>query len=77
MRYTSKDKDSQGRPTPRGEILVRGVQVFAGYYKRDELTKEALRPDGWLKTGDVGEVTSGLGFRIIDRKKHIFKLQQG
>jgi len=54
MRYTSQDKDSQGRPTPRGEICVRGPHVFGGYYKREDLTKDAIGADGWLRTGDVG-----------------------
>jgi len=77
MRYTSQDKDIQGRSTPRGEICVRGPQVFGGYYKREDLTKDAIGTDGWLRTGDVGEITPELGFKIIDRKKNIFKLQQG
>lgn len=77
MRYTSQDKDSQGRPTPRGEICVRGPHVFGGYYKREDLTKDAIGADGWLRTGDVGEITPDLAFKIIDRKKNIFKLQQG
>jgi len=77
MKYTSKDTDSQGRPTPRGEICVRGPHVFGGYYKMEALSKETVDGDGWLRTGDVGEITPQLGFKIIDRKKNIFKLQQG
>ena len=77
MRYLSKDTDSQGRPTPRGQICVRGPHVFGGYYKRQDLTKDAIGVDGWLRTGDVGQIAPDLAFKIIDRKKNIFKLQQG
>ena len=76
MKYTANDKDSQGRPTPRGEILARGPQIFKGYYKRKDLTDQTII-DGWLHTGDVGEITPSLAFKVIDRKKNIFKLQQG
>ena len=78
MKYTSDDKDEEGRPTPRGEIWIRGDTIFEGYYKDKAKTEEAITPDGWLQTGDVGMLLPGSNaMRIIDRKKNIFKLQQG
>lgn len=53
-----------------GEILVRGETVFNGYYKREEATRAAFTPDGWLRTGDVGEMVAGQ-FKIVDRLKDI------
>ena len=78
MNYTHKDKDDQGRLRPRGELWLRGPCVFLGYYKNDEKTKEAMTEDGWLKTGDVAAIMPGSNaLKLIDRKKNIFKLQQG
>lgn len=57
-----------------GEILIAGKVVFAGYYKNEEATHEAIDAEGWLHTGDVAkweDGPAGRELRIIDRKKDI------
>ncbi|MBS1575606.1 MAG: long-chain fatty acid--CoA ligase [Bacteroidetes bacterium] len=59
-----------------GEILVRGATVMQGYYKRPDLTAEAII-DGWLHTGDIGVWVNKRFLKITDRKKELFKTSGG
>ena len=54
-----------------GEICISGHNLFIGYWHNDSATAEALTPDGWLRTGDVGELDGEGYLRVTGRKKEL------
>ena len=54
-----------------GEVLIKTDTIYAGYYKDEEATREVLPGDGWLRSGDVGEIDDDGFVTITDRKKDI------
>ena len=64
--------DDDGKPVPlgeRGEIAVRGPQVMAGYWGRDDETAKCMTEDGFFKSGDIGVMDERGYTKIVDRKK--------
>ena len=59
-----------------GEVLVKGPNVMQGYYGRPDLTADTINDEGWLHTGDIGELIGGV-LKITDRKKEMFKTSGG
>ncbi|KAK6919198.1 AMP-dependent synthetase/ligase [Dillenia turbinata] len=74
--YTTSDK-----PMPRGEIVIGGLSVTAGYFNNEEKTTEVYKVDEkgirWFYSGDIGQFHPDGCLEIIDRKKDIVKLQHG
>jgi len=67
--------DGQGRdvaPGEAGELWVRGPGVTPGYWQRPEATQEAIRPDGWLRSGDVARCDAEGDYAIVDRWKDMY-----
>ncbi|MEK7694298.1 MAG: AMP-binding protein [Pseudomonadota bacterium] len=63
-----------GEPVPEGspgELWVRGPGVMRGYYRAPEQTAEALRPDGWLNTGDIGRIDQDGALFIVGRTRDL------
>lgn len=67
----------QVKIAPDGEILVKSEMMFSGYYKEPEKTAEMFDKEGWLKTGDIGEIDSDGFLKITGRKKEIIVLSNG
>lgn len=65
------DPNRECDPGQRGEIVVAGPQVFAGYWNRPEDTAAAMLPGGWLRTGDVGVMSEDGFITIVDRLKEL------
>jgi long-chain acyl-CoA synthetase len=70
-------KNVEIRIAEDGEILAKGPSIMLGYYKEPEITKTVIDDEGWLHTGDIGEIVDSIFLKVTDRKKEMFKLSTG
>ncbi|NKC11739.1 MAG: AMP-binding protein [Gammaproteobacteria bacterium] len=68
---------TQVKISEAGEILLRGPNIFAGYHKNEEATRNTIDADGWMASGDAGFVDDRGHIRVIDRAKDVSKLADG
>ena len=63
------------RISDTGEILLRGPQMFSGYFKNDAATRDTIDEEGWLATGDAGFIDDRGHLRVIDRARDVSRLR--
>ncbi len=68
---------TEHRIAPDGEVQTRGPTTMQGYFKEPEKTRETLTEDGWLRTGDLGEIDTEGRLKIVGRLKEQFKTSKG
>lgn len=74
VRLADPETDSPRGPGETGEIQVRGWNVMKGYYNMPEATAKAFSQDGWLKTGDLGEMNAQGRVRMLSRLKDMYRV---
>lgn len=67
----------QVRIEPDGEIAISGPSVFAGYWRDEDATREAFTPDGWYRTGDMGELDETGSLRLVGRTRAMIAMPNG
>jgi fatty-acyl-CoA synthase len=74
VRITQRETGAALPAGASGEIEVRGWNVMRGYYKNPQETAKAFTPGGWLRTGDIGVLTTDGRLRMVGRSKDVFRV---